>query len=215
MRSTARPPIFIRRNCWGIAYTKEANINLVYVGRDISYMLLATNDAERTQFAATLDESLKALRANADKAKPLFHTERGKEKFAEFERKLSEYEALIPDLKQQVSALGFQEDGEVIQYFFDTIRTKSNEVDQLMTELSELKTQNAQAADDLTNEIYRTSRLEMIALVIGGGVLGVLLGLLIARSITRPLKTAVEVAETVAAGDLSSRIEVKSSDELG
>jgi methyl-accepting chemotaxis protein len=41
------------------------------------------------------------------------------------------------------------------------------------------------------------------------------LGFMITRSITRPLKTAVDVAETVAAGNLTSTITVDSKDETG
>ncbi|GAA4348266.1 methyl-accepting chemotaxis protein [Variovorax defluvii] len=44
---------------------------------------------------------------------------------------------------------------------------------------------------------------------------GALCSVLITRSITRPLARAVQVAETVAAGDLSTRIEVESRDETG
>ncbi len=51
------------------------------------------------------------------------------------------------------------------------------------------------------------------------GVLGLVFGLLFAwwitRSITRPLNEAVQVARTVAAGDLGSQIRVESSDETG
>jgi len=51
------------------------------------------------------------------------------------------------------------------------------------------------------------------------GILSVLLGgacaWLISRSITRPLQHAVQLAETVAGGDLTSRIEVRSKDETG
>jgi len=43
----------------------------------------------------------------------------------------------------------------------------------------------------------------------------VLLGLLLTRSIVRPLNEAVAVASKVAAGDLSSRITVRSKDETG
>ncbi|MHA0111412.1 HAMP domain-containing protein, partial [Klebsiella pneumoniae] len=38
---------------------------------------------------------------------------------------------------------------------------------------------------------------------------------LLTRSITRPLNQAVSIAETVAAGDLTSRIEANSRDETG
>jgi len=57
------------------------------------------------------------------------------------------------------------------------------------------------------------------ALMLGLGLAAVALGCgvawFITRSITVPLNEAVDVAETVASGDLSSRIDVKSSDETG
>jgi len=62
---------------------------------------------------------------------------------------------------------------------------------------------------------YESAKLIMTslgALAIG---LGILIAWLVTRSITRPLAVAVEVAQTVAAGDLTSHIEVKSSDETG
>ena len=55
--------------------------------------------------------------------------------------------------------------------------------------------------------------------MIGLGLLAILAGVAIAwhitRSITRPITHAVEVARTVADGDLSSRIDVVSTDETG
>jgi methyl-accepting chemotaxis protein len=50
---------------------------------------------------------------------------------------------------------------------------------------------------------------------LGGLVLGSWIGWLIARSITRPIEQAVTVAQSVAAGDLSSAIEVTTTDETG
>ncbi|MFY0076147.1 HAMP domain-containing protein, partial [Acinetobacter baumannii] len=50
----------------------------------------------------------------------------------------------------------------------------------------------------------------MAALVLGG-----LIAWLLTRSISRPLAQAVSVAQSVQSGDLGSRIEVTSKDELG
>jgi len=50
---------------------------------------------------------------------------------------------------------------------------------------------------------------------LAGLALGAMTSWLIARSITRPIAEAVKVAQTVAAGDLTSRIEVRSTDETG
>ncbi|MFA9215912.1 MAG: methyl-accepting chemotaxis protein [Sphingomonadaceae bacterium] len=55
----------------------------------------------------------------------------------------------------------------------------------------------------------------LLALAAGALALGAWCAIVIAGSITRPLHQAVQVAQTVAAGDLSSQIEVHSRDETG
>ncbi|MBC7859570.1 MAG: MCP four helix bundle domain-containing protein [Burkholderiaceae bacterium] len=60
---------------------------------------------------------------------------------------------------------------------------------------------------------YDRARLLMLALAGTALALGALLAWLATRSITGPVKLAVRVAQTVAAGDLSARIEVTGKDE--
>jgi len=68
---------------------------------------------------------------------------------------------------------------------------------------------------DESNAVYRQAR----AILAGICGLGLLLGAFIAwrtaRSITRPLRAAVDVAHKVAAGDLTSNLDSTSRDELG
>ncbi|RJF91836.1 methyl-accepting chemotaxis protein [Noviherbaspirillum saxi] len=61
----------------------------------------------------------------------------------------------------------------------------------------------------------KRSVIVMIALAGGACVLAVMIGLFVTRSITRPLRQAVELAKRVAAGDLTATIEVTSQDETG
>ncbi|MEW7850838.1 methyl-accepting chemotaxis protein [Massilia aurea] len=65
------------------------------------------------------------------------------------------------------------------------------------------------------NQAYVQARIMMLG--VGGFALlaSIVVAWLITRSITRPLNRAVEVARTVAAGDLSSDIHVHSTDETG
>ena len=58
---------------------------------------------------------------------------------------------------------------------------------------------------------------EMVEVVVGLTVsmLAVVCAVLVTRSITRPMREAVQIARTVAAGDLSSRIQVTRRDETG
>jgi methyl-accepting chemotaxis protein len=69
----------------------------------------------------------------------------------------------------------------------------------------------AQAIDD------GTKRSSVLLAWIGGVALlmGAVFARMLTRSITRPLGQAVDVARTVAAGDLSSHIEMESKDETG
>ena len=60
-----------------------------------------------------------------------------------------------------------------------------------------------------------TARLILLALGGAGLLCGLVLAVRITNSIVRPLMSAVQVAQAVAAGDLTSRVEVRTSDETG
>jgi methyl-accepting chemotaxis protein len=66
-----------------------------------------------------------------------------------------------------------------------------------------------------SEEEYNTARILMLSLAGGALLLALFVAIAITRSITRPLNDAVKIAETVASGDLTSRIEVRSKDETG
>ena len=61
---------------------------------------------------------------------------------------------------------------------------------------------------------YASGRAWMVGLAVLAILLGMLLAVLISRSITRPLAAAVDLAGSVARGDLSGRIEVRGQDEV-
>jgi methyl-accepting chemotaxis protein len=64
-------------------------------------------------------------------------------------------------------------------------------------------------------ELYANSRLLVVGMLAGAVAIATLLGVLISRAITVPLGAAVEVAEAVAAGDLTRTLSSTSRDETG
>ena len=64
-------------------------------------------------------------------------------------------------------------------------------------------------------ETYQSTIAWLMGLAAVALVLGTIVAVWITRSITRPLRQAVDVARTVATGDLGTRIEVHSADETG
>ncbi|WP_371438841.1 methyl-accepting chemotaxis protein [Polaromonas sp.] len=85
----------------------------------------------------------------------------------------------------------------------------------LVDKLVKLNVDGGTRASETADAAYTQAKAWVVSLLLGSIVLGVALALWIARIISRPLSEAVKVAETVAAGDLSSRIEVSSKDETG
>ncbi|MFC5430146.1 methyl-accepting chemotaxis protein [Paraburkholderia denitrificans] len=69
------------------------------------------------------------------------------------------------------------------------------------------------AARDDAASTYRTSLEATVTLIAIAVVFGIFMAILITRSITNPLQTAVTIAQTVANGDLTSRIEISGRDE--
>jgi methyl-accepting chemotaxis protein len=66
----------------------------------------------------------------------------------------------------------------------------------------------------LNNEFFRSQSI--LGILTGVSLLlSIIISYLIGKSIINPLRTAISIARTVASGDLSSRIEVKSTDEVG
>jgi methyl-accepting chemotaxis protein len=85
----------------------------------------------------------------------------------------------------------------------------------LIAEQIELQSRSAAKAAAEAQEDYAATRNRMIGLSAAILALAGLLGYVITVSITRPVAQALHVANTVAAGDLTSRIDTDRGDELG
>nr|WP_316641726.1 methyl-accepting chemotaxis protein [uncultured Roseateles sp.] len=79
----------------------------------------------------------------------------------------------------------------------------------------DFQTKGGDEAYKESQSAYASTRIAVVGLMLGALVLGAVLALLITRSITGPIARAVVVAETVAAGDLTSDVRVDSADETG
>ena len=78
----------------------------------------------------------------------------------------------------------------------------------------DLNRKGAEASREAAAAGYRETIALTVTLVVVAVLLGAIIAALITRSITGPVRKAVAVAETVARGDLTSKIEVTGSDEL-
>ncbi|WP_438870705.1 methyl-accepting chemotaxis protein [Paractinoplanes ovalisporus] len=102
----------------------------------------------------------------------------------------------------------------------DTLRNGelADEMTQVRADLTALSDHTVAAGAAKAAEAqsrYETTRTLVIALLAGSLLLGVGLAFAISRMIVRPLARNVDALERIAKGDLSARVAVESSDEVG
>lgn len=109
-----------------------------------------------------------------------------------------------PDSVQIVDAMVAGRDRAPTQMIDDIVTFVTSEATRITSE------RVAQADQE-----NRITDIWMIGVVCSGILIGILLTLWIVRGIVRPLQRAVGLAHTVAAGDLTSRVQTDSRDETG
>ncbi len=199
----------------GISDLKEANINLVYAGRARSGYLAAATDEARQALRKQFDEAVRNMDTLREKAGTHFYSEGGKRLLAQF--------AEVEQVWKRESAAFFeaarsqaltQSDPRVAEIEKRVIES-SEQLDDIMTKLAVGKEQMAAQSVQEGTDLYGTVRAVMIALAVMGVAIGMLLGWLVTRGIVRPLEHAVQAARQVAAGDLTTDIQVATRDETG
>ncbi|UCJ17463.1 MCP four helix bundle domain-containing protein [Pseudomonas sp. MM211] len=199
----------------GLSKIKEANLNIIFIGRARSNFLLATTEQDRERILADIARYSEAARKNIDESRELFYNERSLERFREIDTIWVEYQRNMALALQTAAAQELYAENPELQRQLALVREKGDKLDEIIGELSEDKANNARIANDKTTELYLQSRTMMIAVIIGGLLIGIVLGLLISRSITRPLSRAVEAANLLAEGDLRVKLDSTARDETG
>jgi methyl-accepting chemotaxis protein len=173
---------------------------------------------------AELDEEVERIKHNA--ARYAEAAERLKRMVDEDPHSTSEEKAALVALREaeaaaakpmaKAASLGLaNKPDEAILVLRQEVRPVQRKWQQELKNLMALQERlNADAAKEATAS-YESARQQMLALGIGSTLFGLMFSFLVTRSITRPIGYAVAVAQTVAKGDLTSTIEIETSDETG
>ncbi|WAH66247.1 methyl-accepting chemotaxis protein [Xanthomonas hortorum] len=201
------------RELLGLSNVKEANINLIYAGRARANLLLASSAEERQSHVQSIDKYTARVVDHITRARGSFETEEGKTKLAQFDRAWQKYLDERGRFIEVANREALRETNPELAALSRAVRASSDEVDNLMTDLSSLRERSAASANAETGAIHARASKLLIAIICGGVLLGAILGVVISRSVTGPIRRAVAVANGLSEGDLSMRIEVQGRDE--
>ncbi|MGO4396576.1 HAMP domain-containing protein, partial [Variovorax sp. M-6] len=177
-----------------------------------SMIAKTTDETLPVTFAEVISDSVKKGSETMAKVEALLVTDIEKSTFKSIVELRAKYQA-AKDLVGKAKASGNAEETERV--FKTSFLPAAKAYESRVLELLSLE---RQAIDDMSRAIDATNERGFVLRLLLGiltVIVGSVFAWLISRSITRPLGKAVRVAESVAAGDLSTRIQVESRDETG
>ena len=201
----------------GISASKEANINLIYIGRALRNEFLARSPAERAQFGIVADDARKTLEERLGVARPLFTADAAKALFNELDKGLREYDANRAKVHKLLESDSPESKSAAVELLFGQLAQNAKYADEKLTEIASQKEKVSASQAVEAGRVYQQSRMFMIIFVLCslGASIGICLW--ITNSLTRQLggepSYAVDVAGAIAAGELSRAVVLRSGDK--
>jgi methyl-accepting chemotaxis protein len=192
------------------AYTIAGNLNLV--ARAARNMLLITEVSGVRQEAERIVKARSDVSAGMAKLEKWVVSPKGKELFAALKDARTAYAGDL-DAFLKLAAEGKKEEG--ITFLLTTLRASQQVYFQKLDALLEHQNLKLKATSEEAEQTYSNAKLMLLALAGAAIALAAFLGVLVTRSIVVPIKVALDTAQKVAAGDLTSRILSDSNDEVG
>ena len=174
--------------------------------------VLSASPEEAATYEQTMPKLWDGLQQNVELLNKFLNTDDDKRLHAEIVQAMGQYNQ-VHDKAIRLSRE--QQTAEATALLRGEALTISRSINSKVDVLFEHINTGADTADKLGDEIYTASRNLIWAIVAISMAAGLALAIFIARLISRPLNHAVELAQAVAGGDLSRRIEATSTDETG
>jgi methyl-accepting chemotaxis protein len=199
----------------GIAYLKQANIDLVEVDRAAKNVMLSNTADERDQYKAQADAYTGLVNEDIAKAKPLLHTDKGRDLLKQGEQAWKESQESTGKVVDLAMSEPLAKKRASVELSFGEGRTKADAVEDLLAQTATYKEDIAKQAQAEADKTFHSNRTLLIILSSVGVLLGLGLGVFIAGSIAKPLALLAAAAKNIAMGDVNQKVDYRSGDEVG
>lgn len=197
----------------GLYYIKDAHYNIVKAQKAEKNVLLSETKDEKMEHTMHLDETYtEGIIKNLNLYMDLMSGEGQDKDIEELISKVNEAEKIQSEVINKSMDGNNDEANELAM----SSSKLFDELDQIITELSEHELKEAEDKYISSNKTYKKSILIFSSLIFFALVIGTLIMSKMAASVIKPLKKSVRFAEELSKGNLNSRIDVKmTNDELG
>jgi len=174
--------------------------------------MLSTDEKQLQTYEQRIDETLAKTRADIDLYKTLISSPA---EAAMLESVRGQWTAFLGDHAKMIdlSRKNLKEEARAIAS--GSSAKTLTEISATLGQLVKLNNEGGDAARAAAAEVYAEARLWAIVLLVATVIVSMTLALWMARIVSRPLQEAVNLAQQVAAGDLTQDISAKSRCEVG
>ena len=190
----------------GISHTKEANINLIYMGRALRQALIAQDDATRDKARTQVAAAREALRTEMAEARKRIFRE---ENIAKYEQFMSHFAKFNENVEHALSMMEREKTNASAAAQFITsadFAAAVNAADDDLTAMTRIKERGSAEAIKAIRARAEATRTISLLLLGGGLVFSMAFGVLIGLTVRRPNERLRVSVETLAGGDVGSPI---------
>jgi methyl-accepting chemotaxis protein len=204
--------ILVGDNNVKIAAANGMRGTLNQVARSVRNIIIYKNAEERRKQRALIDNARKQYDAESAELEKLVKTDAAKRLMAEIKRT----QAMTRPLLTRVYELALAgKEAEAIVLLDTKVQDEQDAWFKSIQAMIDLQEQQNTKMIETTNKEFDANLRQMVVVTVVSILLGIIMAWLIVRSITRPVDEARKVAEQIAVGDFSMKIEATARDEVG
>ena len=200
-RLSEQTQMLVDRELMGLSHLKEANLNLIRVGRSLRQMMLAPDEAGRMLAKDELMKARSGLEVELAEGKKRLSRDENKQAVQTFERDWQGYSSNVDKAVQLIEKQGYPK-GEAQQLLAsEEFSQVFDGADTALSAVARGKEMEGREVGDQAREIFETSRHISLVLAVLG-LLGLPFGYMVGTSIRRPAEDLRHVVESLAVGEL-------------
>ncbi len=195
-----------------LTYASEMAISFQKMRVDIRDMILAPDREEKISEYTDVMQSIENINKFAVQFEALILLDDIKQAYQAYLGTREMFDTHLETIRQLV--LNNRID-EAIILLNDEMDIASDAQEAAIMKLIQLKVEQAAIKSENNSRTAETALLIMEAIIIVGMIVAIILGVIISRMISIPLRKIVDAAELIADGDLNVQLDIKSKDEVG
>jgi methyl-accepting chemotaxis protein len=194
-----------------VVIAKDLIRDTVDLPRQMRGMLLTTDEAQNERYRKLIEQLRADTGARIGELTKLVASETGKKML----KHIADKQAALDPTYARFFELVRSDRAHAAEFVSKDYMPLNRELIDAIDELTKHQSDKMQKKADEASATYDETRQLVLAITAGAALLALCVATFITLSVTRPLRTAVDAADRLAAGDLTVHIESKSRDEAG